>query len=493
MRFVDFLKTQYFLEAGFRDFIKSILVAASTEPQVDGFLATLTAGLSISIAPGQAVDMEGDFYNSPDVATVVELAAANPANPRIDMVVAKITANVPSQLEAGKKYRELLTYPEVAARVVPLESNHDVFTELWMNADIEVKQGVAAAIPVAPALDDDEIPLWEVRVEAAAVALTNNKLTDRRNLMRSMKDPFDIVLHTGLAKVVGPFGRILLSGVIASAEELGMIKIGPQFGINPDGTLTIANITEQVQDALLLFFPDAAPFDWTVNDVGNYVALDIATATTLLKGFMSAADKAKLDASTSANTASALVQRTSNGDFNGRDIKAERNHVFSDNSIMPSAARVEEIVEIINLQTNFNIGAGVPGETVVAAHSAIGSGSHQIEIHIRVEDYTNIPVCLEAVCAPNVAGGSVQLQLYNATDGIVLASISKSTAQDPTPRVGRSAVFNFTGTGRKRLVLRGHSSNDSVGGCVTALWRARLILNPNFSTCGMDALAACPV
>lgn len=52
--------------------------------------------------------------------------------------------------------------------------------------------------------------------------------------------------------------------------------------------------TETIQDALVNFFPDVAPFDWTYDDALNKVTLDIAAATSSQKGLMSAADKALL-------------------------------------------------------------------------------------------------------------------------------------------------------------------------------------------------------
>jgi hypothetical protein len=73
--------------------------------------------------------------------------------------------------------------------------------------------------------------------------------------------------------------------------------------------------TESVQDALASFFPDAAPFDWTYDDAGNRVQLDIATATTLLKGLMSAADKEKLDGvetGATANSSDAVLLARAN-------------------------------------------------------------------------------------------------------------------------------------------------------------------------------------
>lgn len=55
---------------------------------------------------------------------------------------------------------------------------------------------------------------------------------------------------------------------------------------------------------------------------GKQVTVSIPAATAAIRGTMSAADKAKLDAAASANTASALVQRDANGDFAAGNITA---------------------------------------------------------------------------------------------------------------------------------------------------------------------------
>lgn len=52
--------------------------------------------------------------------------------------------------------------------------------------------------------------------------------------------------------------------------------------------------------------------------------IGISAATSGAAGSMSAADKAKLDAATNTSTASAIVQRDSNGDFSAHDITANK-------------------------------------------------------------------------------------------------------------------------------------------------------------------------
>lgn len=53
--------------------------------------------------------------------------------------------------------------------------------------------------------------------------------------------------------------------------------------------------SEDIQDALVNFFPDVAPFDWTYDDANNRVTLNILDATSSARGLMSTAYAARLD------------------------------------------------------------------------------------------------------------------------------------------------------------------------------------------------------
>lgn len=66
-----------------------------------------------------------------------------------------------------------------------------------------------------------------------------------------------------------------------------------------------------------------APLGASTDANGN-VTITISSATAIASGSMSASDFAKLAASTSLNTASAIVQRDSNGDFAARNITANQ-------------------------------------------------------------------------------------------------------------------------------------------------------------------------
>lgn len=61
-------------------------------------------------------------------------------------------------------------------------------------------------------------------------------------------------------------------------------------------TVSVSVTAEEIQDALVNFFPDVAPFDWTYDDAGDRVTLTILDATSGARGLMSTAYAARLDA-----------------------------------------------------------------------------------------------------------------------------------------------------------------------------------------------------
>lgn len=294
---VDFALAQVYTHDHVQQATRDFLMKNSASSLVEGFDYTLAGQLKLSIAAGRAYDAAGVFYETvTDPAgqpTVVTLDAADPAQPRIDLVYAVLEAEVQA-LPLTRMFRRVASEAELTAnggRNPYLPQPIERFSEEHARARILVRKGVAAAVPVAPAANAGEVPLFQVRVNAGAAVLVAGNVTDVRNRTRSL------------------------------ATALALIDA---LNANP----IITDFTEKVQDALSAFFPDAAPFDWTVDDAGNRVALDIATATAGQKGLMSAADYSKLAASTSAATVSALAQRDANGDIAFRDVTL-RNAVLS--------------------------------------------------------------------------------------------------------------------------------------------------------------------
>jgi hypothetical protein len=209
-------------------------------------------------------------------------------------------------------------------------------------------------------------------------------------------------------------------------------------------------------------------------------------ATAIASGAMSAADKAKLDTSTSANTASALVLRNGSGDFNGRNIKAEGQFTFSDTSARVSAMRTEERIFFCNYASPIARGAGSAARANFEIHAEpLGADNGPIlDKWIKIEEFAGIPVCLEAYAKETGPVAQVRLELYDFTISQVLTTIDFTSGSDA--QQARSPVITFIGSGRHRLKLRYQewSQPAGVAGAVLNLWSAALITHPAFTNCG---------
>lgn len=77
------------------------------------------------------------------------------------------------------------------------------------------------------------------------------------------------------------------TGLTATEVSPGVVLVAAAGGA--------AVTAEDIQDALVNFFPDVAPFDWTYDDAGDRVTLNILDATSGARGLMSTAYAARLD------------------------------------------------------------------------------------------------------------------------------------------------------------------------------------------------------
>lgn len=127
-----------------------------------------------------------------------------------------------------------------------------------------------------------------------------------------------------------------------------------------------------------------------VTDNGDgTLSIDVAGATSVQKGLMSATDKVKLDASASAATASTLVQRDASGDFAAHDITSNAviisetqngvtpiNHAASIgyvNSIVQSGMKIKGSIDS---STNPDYPVATTGDAYYIVNSGrIGGGS----------------------------------------------------------------------------------------------------------------------
>lgn len=454
----DLMDIQEFAKRRLDLVLRDLVMRTAAVAQVEGFAHSLPGGLTFRVAPGHATDVLGrSFETYPlDENTDVQIGAAPPANSRIDLVYASLVANQDAEplLLPHRRLRSQLEYEQNAPEYDP--DNFNVNTERRNTAVLGVRAGEVSANPAAPAVGANEVPLYHVRMDAGDVAIAPGKVTDVRNRMRSLYQ--------------------LMQNVVALETSL-----------TPD------NFREAVQDALLAFFPDAAPFDWTVDDAGNRVALDITTATALLKGLMSAADKGAFDTRTSAATPSTIMTRDASGDTAARDFKPTRQILFPDSSVKTHALRTEQAIDLFALGAFFGTNVGpYPGTVAVVT----GPDALPFFVNLKAEDFANVPLVFEAVLQydnTNNSNGTLQAQLYNQTDAAILATVATiwpAAAVVGDAVVVRSTAFTLSGSGRKRVVVR---LGGQVAGVLARIWRARIIAYPAYSDCGGPAQSACPI
>lgn len=179
----EFQTAQNFAHAHIETVTKDLLMTGALTPLVSGFTYGLSGGLKLTIQVGHVFDLDGFYYESE--VTEVTHNAAHATLPRVDLVYALLEKDAPAKSEY-RPFRQLRTQAELEAGVpdyTPTQVNTP--TELHTRATVAVRAGVPDANPVAPAPNANEVPLYYVRVNAAAVALIAGNVTDARNLLRS--------------------------------------------------------------------------------------------------------------------------------------------------------------------------------------------------------------------------------------------------------------------------------------------------------------------
>ncbi|HEX8747370.1 MAG TPA: hypothetical protein VF717_09225 [Pyrinomonadaceae bacterium] len=239
----DLMKSQEYSHAHIQGITRDLLMQGAADPVVAGFEYDLPGLLQVSIAPGHAVDEDGygyDQYPGED-DVIAQIGAANVALPRIDLIVAVLAKDQEAE-PVLLPHRKLLTELEVESGVEPGDPvPFNVATERRNTVTIAVRAGVANADPVPPAAGPNEVPLYRVRVEAGAVALTADKITDVRPLARSLYDAW------------------------AQIDDINQF-IGD------------ANLHEYIDDRVNGLFVDSVYFTKNYNDPGNLLTLDLDVA-----------------------------------------------------------------------------------------------------------------------------------------------------------------------------------------------------------------------
>ena len=422
--------------------VKDMLVAGAEAAQVAGFAATLTEGLGVSIAAGNAIDENGVHYQL-DAAVEKILGAADPANPRIDIIYGTLSVDAEAELELAP-FRRRRTTAEIEAGLDPYPpTQYTVPTEKHTKLTVNVRAGVPAADPEAPALNDGEVPLWHVSVDAGETDLAGGDLTDVRVLMKS--------LYQVLQDVIALQNLVTQSGIREMVEDI----VGA-FASSPDGSLTVV-----------------------YNDAGNAFTIVLATAY-----------KSLLDGATSAATVSTLMKRDASGDAAVRDIKPTRQVLFGDSSLHRAAFPRESSYSFIDENTPVSFHGtvvevyetlkrtGVQNYTNGGAEPLV-TVAPDFAVWLDPADFVGVSLKLEAYLQHTGFLGATSVQIYNETDATELASVD-ATWLHTTGGPFRSAVVNLSGSGFKKLVLRARHRTNLDATSLGKIWRVRLIVNPSF-------------
>lgn len=172
-----------------------------------------------------------------------------------------------------------------------------------------------------------------------------------------------------------------------------------------------------------------------------------AAVTTTVNGFMSAADKVKLDAATNANTASTLVMRDASGNFAAGTITAN----LSGNATSATTA---------GSATNFTgslVGdvTGTQGATVV---STVGTSSaanvHSAELLANAAtDANTASTIVKRDASGNFIAGAITAKSVevNGTGGAGFLQLDTQSSTPATPAAGNVKVYTNTSNGFNRV------------------------------------------
>jgi hypothetical protein len=242
--------------------VRDKLMRNATAAEVTGFALTLTAGtLGFSIAEGHVVDLLGRSFNTlpPGQASALAVPQAHASLPRIDLVYASLAADQDA-VNADLPHRRLRTTIELAdpnSTPYPI-TNFNIATQRQNAAVVAVRQGIANANPVAPAVGANEVALFQIRVDAGVTSLASNKVTDVRPLMKSLPDAFSRIvaleaspaiaaLDEKVQDIVGAFiGATPNTGIGVSYDDNGNAEA--VFGVaasgSAQGMMSAANFTK---------------------------------------------------------------------------------------------------------------------------------------------------------------------------------------------------------------------------------------------------------
>lgn len=283
----DVLKIQDYSHEHIEELVRDLLLAGAPSARVAGFGYALAGGLELTISPGHAIDTLGrsfDTYPEDEDASAV-MPAANVANPRIDLVVAVLAADVDGDNEL-LPHRRLLTQLEYENDVPEYDpQNINVPTTRKNTATIVVKQGVAQAVPVAPAAGVNEVALYQVRVEAGAVVLTADKVTDVRPLARSLYNAWAAIDVINASPALANLNEAIddrVNGLFVDSTYFTKVydDLGNLFTLDADLTafdaryVRLTNLDELVDDRVVALLVDSTYITKSYNDTLNQLTLN---------------------------------------------------------------------------------------------------------------------------------------------------------------------------------------------------------------------------
>jgi hypothetical protein len=203
--------------------------------------------------------------------------------------------------------------------------------------------------------------------------------------------------------------------------------------------------------------------------------------------------EATLDAATSLDVPNTLAKRDGSGNTRINEIKVDSMvRYMADNTIRRSAFVREDCYDLIDVETPTHVPFTSVGPYSNVKRAAINSQDNpgysppiasvpiapDFDCYLDPADFMNVPCKFEVYGLAANGYGSGNVQLWNATDSVELAN-TFWTWLDPVggnPPKQRSALFNLTGTGLKRLVVRVKFTDVAD----LYIWRARLVFNPAF-------------
>jgi hypothetical protein len=279
---VDFMNSQIYAHKHIEGVVRDALMADAANALVAGFNYTLPGGLNVSIAAGQAIAPNGLSHDTLPLgeARVIALNAAHPALPRIDLIYALLETDADAGIEF-RPYVRLRTQIELEAGVPPYSpSQFNQPTEQHTRATIYVRAGEPNAAPVAPVANANEVPLYTVRVDAAAIALAANKVTDARNKIRSLFNA-----HAAIDLINNNLNESIDDRVAAlMVDSTYFTKVYNDAGnlLTLDADLVMfdaryvqnVNLNESVDDRVAALMVDSTYFTKVYDDNGNLLTLD---------------------------------------------------------------------------------------------------------------------------------------------------------------------------------------------------------------------------